>query len=102
MAMGIPAKVAGTLAVGNLSLKLASNTIAREKPTAEANEKTTVCIKLNSSWILIMAIPKTAQLVVIKGRNMPSALYRAGIDFCKNNGGFICSIVARIGVISIT
>jgi hypothetical protein len=29
---------------------------------------------LNSSWIFMMAIPNTAQLVVINGRNMPSAL----------------------------
>jgi hypothetical protein len=49
MAMGIPAKGPGILAVGNLSLILASNTMANEKPTAEAKEKTTVCMKSNSS-----------------------------------------------------
>jgi hypothetical protein len=35
-------------------------------------------------WFAISAIAKTAQFVVIKGKNIPNALNRAGLTFFTN------------------
>ena len=82
-AMGVPCKAGGTLVRAKRSRRPAKIMIASVNPMALAKVKQTACNKLKSFWTLKMAIPKTAQLVVIKGKNMPRAPYKAGESFFK-------------------
>ena len=80
-AIGTPLKFLGMFAYSNLSLIPAKSNNASEKPTATPKPFTIVSIKLYPSWIFIIATPRTAQFVVINGKNTPSALYRLGDVF---------------------
>ena len=52
----------------------AKSTIARRKPRPTPSEDTIDSMKLNPSVTLLIATPRTAQLVVIRGRYTPSDL----------------------------
>jgi hypothetical protein len=67
-AIGTPLNALGTLPLSILSRKVAKIYITNKKPTAEANENTKAVNKVYSSLPTIVAIPKTAQLVVINGK----------------------------------
>ena len=54
------------------------------KPTAVAKPFTMPVRIPYSFCTLVMATPSTAQLVVIRGRDTPSASYKEGMDFRRN------------------
>ncbi len=72
-AIGIPFMPAGTSSSSSRSRSPAKSTSASEKPMAVAVAKTTDSPRLYSFCTSRMAIPRTAQFVVISGRKMPSA-----------------------------
>lgn len=79
--MGTPFNTPGTSANSRFSLRPAIKTIARVKPTPAAKANITLSIKLYPSDGINKARPNIAQLVVIRGRKIPSALYKAGLVF---------------------
>jgi len=72
--MPVPWRGLGMRVISKRSRMPANRTRARPKPTADATEKTIVCKRSRSSWMLMIAVPSTAQLVVISGRKIPSDL----------------------------
>ena len=75
--MDAPLNGAGTSATASRSRNAANSIMTMEKPNPE-----TVNDRLNKSWFSLMlsrATPKTAQLVVIKGRKIPSKRYSVGL-----------------------
>ena len=72
-AIGIPFIAAGISSISSRSRKPANSTKASENPIAVAVAKTTDSPRLYSFWTSRIAMPNTAQLVVISGRKMPRA-----------------------------
>ncbi len=62
---------------------LAKSINANPNPMAFAIANTTLSIRLYSFLITRIATPRIAQLVVIRGKNTPSAWYRAGLTFLR-------------------
>ena len=81
IAMPSPRRGSGMFEYFNLSRIAASKTMAKKKPMPLPNEKTTVSEKLYSLSCINSAQPSMEQLTVINGRNIPSALYKAGANF---------------------
>ena len=71
--IGKPLKASGISDNSNLSLIPANITIARVNPIPAPQPFMIVSIRLYPLSILTIAIPRTAQLVVIRGRNTPRA-----------------------------
>ena len=65
----------GSFTFDRRSLIPENSTIANVNPIAFAREYSTLSMKFISFWIVNRAIPKTAQFVVISGKNIPSAWY---------------------------
>ena len=82
-AIGTPFISFGTSIRSKCSRIPANSTIARVNPTALAIANTTPSIRLNSFWIVNMATPKTAQFVVMSGKNTPNAEYNDGLTFFR-------------------
>ena len=72
-AMGVPLIPLGTWLSSICSRKPEKMMRANPNPRAVAIAYTTLSTRLKSFWMTNMATPNTAQLVVIKGRNIPKA-----------------------------
>lgn len=72
-AIGVPFMPFGIFTRSICSLKPANKISAKPKPMAVEKEYTTASRRLYSFCMVMMATPKIAQLVVIKGRNTPNA-----------------------------
>ncbi|KAI3490675.1 hypothetical protein L1887_44837 [Cichorium endivia] len=71
-AIALPRKGAGISAAARRSRIDAKRTITNEKPTAAEKPYSADCIKLWPRLMFSSATPRTAQLVVISGRKIPS------------------------------
>ena len=72
-AVGMPSMPLGSLVSASCSRIPAKSTRARPKPADVESANTTLSSKFISFWITIMATPRIVQLVVISGKNTPSA-----------------------------
>ncbi len=71
--MAVPFIKSGMVETSICSLMPVKRSKANPYPTAEAKEYITVARKLKSLRTLMRATPSMAQLVVIRGRNIPRA-----------------------------
>lgn len=72
-AVGMPSMPLGSLVRASCSRMPAKSTSARPKPADVDRANTTLSRRFISFWITMMATPRIVQLVVISGKNTPSA-----------------------------